>query len=113
MSGGFWLGEEQFYSSSRTVPFGHSCRRAEWTDEGGGFDPPRWIAPLHLHRNDDEAWYVLEACCACSAAMRWRRFGWERRCWCRRGRRTPTDVTRYLLAITPRILQLIEAIHAM
>jgi mannose-6-phosphate isomerase-like protein (cupin superfamily) len=22
--------------------------------------PPRWIAPLHLHRSDDEAWYVLE-----------------------------------------------------
>jgi len=30
---------------------------AEWQDAGG---PPRWIAPLHLHRNDDEAWYVLE-----------------------------------------------------
>ena len=31
----------------------------EWTDPGGGFDPPRYIAPLHLHRDDDEAWYVL------------------------------------------------------
>jgi mannose-6-phosphate isomerase-like protein (cupin superfamily) len=50
----------QFYSSSRTVPFGHSCWRAEWTDEGGGFDPPRLITPLHLHREDYEVWYVLE-----------------------------------------------------
>jgi mannose-6-phosphate isomerase-like protein (cupin superfamily) len=33
---------------------------AEWKDEGGPPGPPRWIAPLHLHRNDDEAWYVLE-----------------------------------------------------
>ena len=33
---------------------------AEWKDAGGSPDPPRWIAPLHLHRNDDEAWYVLE-----------------------------------------------------
>ncbi len=33
---------------------------AEWQDPGGPAGPPRWIAPLHLHRNDDEAWYVLE-----------------------------------------------------
>jgi hypothetical protein len=29
---------------------------AEWKDAGGPPGPPRWIAPLHLHRNDDEAW---------------------------------------------------------
>lgn len=33
---------------------------AEWEDEGGTFDSPRYIAPLHLHHHDDEAWYVLE-----------------------------------------------------
>lgn len=33
---------------------------AEWKDPGGPPGPPRWIAPLHLHRHDDEAWYVLE-----------------------------------------------------
>jgi mannose-6-phosphate isomerase-like protein (cupin superfamily) len=33
---------------------------AEWKDAGGAPGPPRWIAPLHLHRKDDEAWYVLE-----------------------------------------------------
>ena len=33
---------------------------AEWQDPGGVFDAPRFIAPVHLHRNDDEAWYVLE-----------------------------------------------------
>jgi mannose-6-phosphate isomerase-like protein (cupin superfamily) len=33
---------------------------AEWKDSGGPSEPPRFIAPLHLHRNDDEAWYVLE-----------------------------------------------------
>jgi len=31
---------------------------AEWADPGGG-DPPRYIAPLHVHHEDDEAWYVL------------------------------------------------------
>jgi len=33
---------------------------AEWRDPGGPPGPPRLIAPLHLHRHDDEAWYVLE-----------------------------------------------------
>ena len=32
---------------------------AEWQDAGGTV-PPRPIAPLHLHRHDDEAWYVLQ-----------------------------------------------------
>lgn len=33
---------------------------AEWQDSGGISEQPRLIAPLHLHRTDDEAWYVLE-----------------------------------------------------
>jgi mannose-6-phosphate isomerase-like protein (cupin superfamily) len=33
---------------------------AEWRDPGGPPGPPRLIAPPHLHRSDDEAWYVLE-----------------------------------------------------
>jgi mannose-6-phosphate isomerase-like protein (cupin superfamily) len=33
---------------------------AEWKDPGGRTDPPRFIAPPHLHHSDDEAWYVLE-----------------------------------------------------
>ena len=33
---------------------------AEWQDPGAPPGPPRYIAPLHTHRGDDEAWYVLE-----------------------------------------------------
>jgi hypothetical protein len=33
---------------------------AEWRDAGGPPGPPRWIAPLHVHHRDDEAWYVVE-----------------------------------------------------
>jgi hypothetical protein len=33
---------------------------AEWCDPDGPPGPPRLIAPRHLHRSDDEAWYVLE-----------------------------------------------------
>ena len=31
---------------------------AEWRDPGGPPGPPRLIAPPHLHRTDDEAWYA-------------------------------------------------------
>jgi mannose-6-phosphate isomerase-like protein (cupin superfamily) len=30
----------------------------EWTDSGES--EREWIAPLHVHHADDEAWYVLE-----------------------------------------------------
>src|SRR5690348_16932078 len=33
---------------------------AEWTAQGAPAGPPRFIAPLHIHHSDDEAWYVLE-----------------------------------------------------
>ena len=33
---------------------------AQWSDPGGEHDPPRFIAPLHVHHADDEAWYVVE-----------------------------------------------------
>jgi len=33
---------------------------AQWADPGGSGDPPRYIAPLHVHHADDEAWYVLD-----------------------------------------------------
>jgi mannose-6-phosphate isomerase-like protein (cupin superfamily) len=33
---------------------------AEWTDEGGSYDPPNYIAPVHVHHTDDEACYVLD-----------------------------------------------------
>jgi mannose-6-phosphate isomerase-like protein (cupin superfamily) len=32
----------------------------EWTDSGGGHEPPLFLAPPHIHHRDDEAWYVLE-----------------------------------------------------
>jgi len=91
---------------------------AEWRDGGGVTDPPRLIAPLHLHHNDDEAWYVLKG------ALRVRR-GDEvveapagSAVFVPRG--TPhtywnaiSGPTRYLLVMTPRIYALIRAIHAM
>ncbi|MFL6304377.1 MAG: cupin domain-containing protein [Candidatus Sulfotelmatobacter sp.] len=92
---------------------------AEWLDAGGAnFDPPRLIAPLHLHRSDDEAWYVLEGMLCvqrgdevvevrAGAAVLVPR-GAPHTYW------NPTaEPVRYLLVMAPRILHLIEAIHAL
>ena len=91
---------------------------AEWKDTGAPPGPPRWIAPLHLHRNDDEAWYVLEgALCirrgnevveakAGSAVFVPR--GTPHTYW-----NPGTGLTRYLLIMTSNIYSLIQDIHAM
>ena len=84
----------------------------QWTAEVGD----HWIAPLHVHREDDEAWYVLRGrlgfrlgdeefdAAAGSAVL------------ARRGTphtyRNAGDVeAEYLLVMPPRIAALIEAIH--
>jgi mannose-6-phosphate isomerase-like protein (cupin superfamily) len=91
---------------------------AEWKDSGGPPGPPRWIAPLHLHRNDDEAWYVLEGtlcvrmgkdvveASAGSAVFVPR---WTPHTYWNPG----PGLVRYLLVMTPNIYGLIQDIHAM
>ena len=89
----------------------------EWRDPGGGQDPPHYIAPLHLHHEDDEAWYVLEGTLAfrlgdeeveapTGAAVLAER-GIVHTYWNPR-----PEPARYMLAMTPRIHALIEALHA-
>jgi mannose-6-phosphate isomerase-like protein (cupin superfamily) len=90
---------------------------AEWRDPGGPAGPPRLIAPPHLHRGDDEAWYVLEgALCVrrgdevvearagtCVFVPR----GTVHTYW-----NAGTEPARYLLVMTANIYRLIQAIHA-
>jgi uncharacterized cupin superfamily protein len=84
----------------------------EWTAEVG----EHWIAPLHVHHADDEAWYVLEG----EVGFR---LG-DREVIARAGsgvlasRGTPhtywnagDEEARYLLIMTPKIAKLIDAIH--
>jgi mannose-6-phosphate isomerase-like protein (cupin superfamily) len=90
---------------------------AEWQDAGAPVGPPRWIAPLHLHRNDDEAWYVLEGrmCVkmgdeevelhAGSGVLVPR--GTPHTYW-----NPSPERVRYLLVMTPQIHRLIQEIHA-
>jgi mannose-6-phosphate isomerase-like protein (cupin superfamily) len=86
---------------------------AEWTAEVG----THWIAPLHLHRADDEAWYVLEGTlgfrigeevleAAAGAGVLVPR-GVPHTYW-----NAGADEARYLLVMTPRIARLVEAVHA-
>jgi mannose-6-phosphate isomerase-like protein (cupin superfamily) len=90
---------------------------AEWRDAGGPPGPPRLIAPRHLHRGDDEAWYVLEGALrvqlgrdevevrAGSAVMAPR--GTAHTYW-----NPGPEPARYLLIMTANIYGLIQDIHA-
>src|SRR5882757_2281760 len=46
--------------SQRLAPAGSQLVLVEWTIPGGASADPEWMAPLHIHHDDDEAWYVLE-----------------------------------------------------
>ena len=84
----------------------------EWTAEVGD----HWIAPLHVHHEDDEAWYVL------SGTLGFRLD--ERKSKHTPARPSSLDAARlirwnagpgearYLLVMTPRIARLVEEIHS-
>jgi uncharacterized cupin superfamily protein len=91
---------------------------AEWKDAGGPPGPPRWIAPLHLHRNDDEAWYVLEGALCVRVGKDVVEAKAGSAIFVPRGKahtywNPGPGLVRYLLAMTPDIYSLIHDIHAM
>lgn len=97
---------------------GSSFVVAEWKDTAGPPGPPRWIAPLHLHRNDDEAWYVLEGKLCVRVGTEIVQAGAGSAVFVPRG--TPhtywnpgSGLLRYLLVMTSNIYSLIQDIHAM
>lgn len=96
----------------------HNFVMAEWKDAGGHPGPPRWIAPLHLHHNDDEAWYVLEG----TLCVRVRQEVVEAHAgtavFVPRGTvhtywNPGPGLVRYLLVMTSNIYSLIQEIHSM
>jgi mannose-6-phosphate isomerase-like protein (cupin superfamily) len=87
----------------------------EWSDPGGG--EREWIAPLHVHHLDDEAWYVLEGRLRFRLGEDELEAGPSEYVIARKG--TPhaygnalKKPVRYLLISTPRILELVEELHA-
>jgi mannose-6-phosphate isomerase-like protein (cupin superfamily) len=90
---------------------------AEWRDAGSPPGPPRFIAPLHLHHNDDEAWYVLDGSLCLRVGEKDVRADAGSAVFVPRGTPhtywNPTpNPTRYLLVMTANIYSLIQAIHA-
>jgi mannose-6-phosphate isomerase-like protein (cupin superfamily) len=91
---------------------------AEWRDQGGPPGPPRLIAPPHLHRSDDEAWYVLEGTLHVRVGQEVVEANAGSAVFVPRG--TPhaywnpgPGPLRYLLVMTANIYRLIQEIHAM
>ncbi len=91
---------------------------AEWRDPGGPPGPPRLIAPPHLHRSDDEAWYVLEGLLRVRVGTEEVEARAGSAVFVPRG--TPHTYwnpgpapTRYLLVMTVNIYRLIQEIHGM
>jgi mannose-6-phosphate isomerase-like protein (cupin superfamily) len=87
----------------------------EWSDSGEG--EWEWIAPLHVHHRDDEAWYVLEGTlhfrvgddefeAAAGTGVLARRGVPHAYGNARRG-----EPARYLLVLTPKLRALVEALH--
>jgi mannose-6-phosphate isomerase-like protein (cupin superfamily) len=91
---------------------------AEWRDPGGPPGPPRLIAPLHFHRSDDEAWYVLEGALRVRVGKEVAEASAGAAVFVPRG--TPhtywnpgPEPVRYLLVMTANIYRLIQEIHGM
>jgi len=87
----------------------------EWTDSGDS--EWEWIAPLHVHQADDEAWYVLEG------RLRFRIGDSEYEAGPGSAVLVPKgtphaygnarhgEAARYLLVMTPKIRALVRALH--
>jgi mannose-6-phosphate isomerase-like protein (cupin superfamily) len=90
---------------------------AEWAD-GGETSRERPIAPLHLHRSEDEAWYVLEGRLGFRVGDAEAEVGPGSAIIAPAGAphtywNAEATRARYLLVMGPRTFELIEAIHAM
>ena len=87
----------------------------EWTDSGES--EYEWIAPLHVHHADDEAWFVLEGTLRFRIGDEIRELGSGSAVLAPKG--TPHaygnarrgQPARYLLVMTPKIRALVQALH--
>ena len=88
----------------------------EWTDSGES--EWEWIAPLHVHHADDEAWYVLEGTLRFMVGDETFEAGAGSAVSAPKGvphaygNARPGQPARYLLVMTPKIRALVQALHA-
>jgi mannose-6-phosphate isomerase-like protein (cupin superfamily) len=88
----------------------------EWRDPGG-HPAPRWISTPHVHHDDDEAWYVLEGVLHVRLGDEEHDVPAGGAALAPRGvphayANATAEPLRYVLALTPRLLALVEALHA-
>jgi mannose-6-phosphate isomerase-like protein (cupin superfamily) len=88
----------------------------EWGDPGGVTGPDRPIAGLHVHHEDDEAWYVLAGTLGFRVGETTMEAGAGAVMFVPRG--TPhsfwnarPEPVRFVLVMTPRIHRLVGALH--
>ena len=87
----------------------------EWTDSGES--EWEWIAPLHVHHADDEAWYVLEGVLRFRVGDELREAGPGSAILAPKGaphaygNARRGQLARYLLVMTPKIRALVQALH--
>jgi mannose-6-phosphate isomerase-like protein (cupin superfamily) len=98
------------------APPGSDVVLVEWTDDGGDFDPPHYIAPLHRHFGDEEAWYVLEGTLGFLVDGTELRAGVGEAVIVPRGAahtywNVGTGPARYVLVMTPSIKAIIDELH--
>lgn len=92
---------------------------AEWTIEGTPPDSqPEWMAPLHIHHNDDEAWYVLEGALGVRIGEKTYELNEGDAIIAPRGEphtfwNPKSTSVKYIIVMTKRIKMLIDAIHSM
>ena len=109
---------ERFFSSLEGGQLGGAGSDfvvVEWSDSGeSAYD---WIAALHVHHADDEAWYVLEGVLRFRIGEELREIGPGGAVLAPKG--TPHAFgnarkglpARYLLVMTPKIHALVRALH--
>jgi mannose-6-phosphate isomerase-like protein (cupin superfamily) len=90
---------------------------AEWIDEAET-SPDRPIAPLHLHRSEDEAWYVLEGRLGFRVAERELEAATGSAVIVKAGQahsywNAGAERARYVIVMGPKTAALVEAIHAL
>lgn len=100
-------------------PFNSNLVLAEWTIEGTPLgSQPEWMAPLHIHHNDDEAWYVLEGTLGVRIGETTFELNKGDAIVAPRGEphtfwNPKSSSVKYLIVMTKRIKTLIDAIHSM
>ena len=90
---------------------------AEYVEAPSTGGPPRTVAPLHRHRDEDEAWYVLDGELVVRMDDREVRAGPGTAVWSRPNvvhtfwNPSPVE-TRYLLIMGPKTHAFLEGLHA-